>query len=190
MEKSNKKTIFVMLIIGLALAVFIVSMFINVCNEKSYWQKNVAEHNCYHWSEINLMATQIENIGFTKETIKENYLYINAKVFSSTTELYPVFSGDSPYYAFLQTYYISLAQDIAFDQDLYGDKLQEAIDLFADATKELKNLSAKILEMTEDAKDKVSLRKVNSKLYNQVEKMIKEYCNKYGQKISDFNNSY
>ncbi len=172
MKKVNKKTISVLLIIGLALAVFIVSMFINVCNEKSYWQRNVAEHNCYHWSEINLMATQIENIGFTKETI------------------YPAFSGDSPYYAFLQTYYISLAQDIASNQNLYGDKSQEAIDLFADATKELKNLSAKILEMTEDAKDKVSLRKVNSKLYNQVEKMIKEYCNKYGQKISNFNNSY
>lgn len=36
MKKVNKKTISVLLIIGLALAVFIVSMFINVCNEKSY----------------------------------------------------------------------------------------------------------------------------------------------------------
>lgn len=184
MKKLNKRIMLFVSIIGLALIVFIISVFINVYNEKNYWQKNAAEHNYYHWSEINLMASQIENLGFIQKAIKENYPYINAKVFSSTTELYPVFNGDSPYNAFLQTYYISLAQDIASDQDLYGDQLPEAINLFADATKELKELSSKILEMAEDEKDRVALRKVNSEVYNQAEKMIKEYCNKYGQKIS------
>ena len=128
------------------------------------------------------MASTIENIGFTKEGITEIYPYINAKVFSCTAGLYPAFNGDATYTSVLQTYYVSLAQDIMYSQDLSGEKLQEAIDVFKESTFALKELSLDIIEMTEDEKDKIALRKVGSDVYIRAEKMIKEYCNKYGNK--------
>lgn len=177
------------IIVCLALIIVIVSSFVHLYQEKTYWQEDAAEYNRYHWTEIQLMAFKMEAKGFTKEAIKEIYPYINAKIFSSVTGLYPAFNGDAAYTAFLQTYYVSLAEDIASTQNLSSNKLQEAINIFKDATIELKDLSGKILEMTEELKDKVALRKVGSNVYNKAETMIREYCNKYGKKISQLNHS-
>ena len=118
------------------------------------------------------------------------YPYINAKVFSCTAGLYPAFNGDAAYAPFLNTYYIGLAQDIIGSEDLTDEKLQEAIDIFKDTTLTLKEITMDILKISEQEKDKIALRKVGSPIYNDAEKMIKEYCNKYGKKISDFNHSY
>lgn len=70
-----------------------------------------------------------------------------------------------------------------------GEKLNEALVLFADATAELKELSQKVLEMTEDTKDSVELGQVGSKIYNEVEETVKRYCNKYGKKIWQFDST-
>ena len=152
--------------------------------------EDAAQYNHYHWEELNLMASTIENIGFTKDGIKEIYPFINAKVFSCSAGLYPAFNGDAAYTSVLNTYYVSLAQDICSSQDLTGEKSQEAIDIFKDATLALKELTMDILKMSEQEKDKVALRKVGSPIYNDAENMIKEYCNKYGKMISEFNHSY
>lgn len=172
-------------IIGLVTVIALVYSFVHLYNKKIYWQEQSAEYNRYHWSELNLMASTMENIGFTKEGITEIYPYINAKVFSCTAGLYPAFNGDAAYTAVLSTYYVQLAQDISYG-DLSGEKLNEALVLFADATAELKELSQKVLEMTEDTKDSVELRQVGSKIYNEVEETVKRYCNKYGKKIWQF----
>lgn len=184
MKALTRKNISIILIFVLIIAILSGYMFIKLNNEKSHWKSIVAEHNYNHWNEIHFTALQIENRGFAKDAVKEHYLFINAKIYSNTDSLYPIFSGSSKYTAFLRTYYISLAQDIPNMQD---DKLQEALDLFKDATIELKNLSGKILKMAEDANERISLIETNSELYNKAEKMIREYCNEYGDKISKFN---
>ena len=189
MTKLTRK-VKILIVIGLVVIIAIGSAFVHLYNEKVYWQEDAAQYNHYYWEELNLMASTIENIGFTKEGITEIYPYINAKVFSCTAGLYPAFNGDAAYTSVLQTYYVSLAQDIMYNQDLTEEKLQEAIDIFKDTTLTLKELTMDILKMSEQEKDKVALRKVGSPLYNDAEKMIKEYCNKYRKKISDFNHSY
>lgn len=70
------------------------------------------------------------------------------------------------------------------------EKMQEAINIFKDATLSLKELTSDILKMTVNEKDKVALRKIGSPIYNEAEKKIREYCNKYGKMISNFNHSY
>lgn len=189
MTKLTRK-VKLLIVITLVFIIAIGSAFVHLYKEKVYWEEDAAQYNHYHWEELSLMASTIENIGFTKEGITEIYPYINAKVFSCTAGLYPAFNGDAAYTSVLQTYYVSLAQDIMYSQDLSGDKLQEAIDIFKNSTLALKELSLDIIEMTEDEKDKVALRKVGSPIYNEAEKTIKEYCNKYGKEISDFNHSY
>ena len=189
MLKLTKK-VKIIIVISLVVIIAIGSAFVHLYKEKAYWQEDAAQYNHYHWEELNLMASTIENIGFTKEGIKEIYPYINAKVFSCTAGLYPAFNGDAAYAPFLNTYYIGLAQDIMCSQDLTDEKLQEAIDIFKDATLTLKELTMDILKMSEREKDKVALRKVGSPIYNKAEKKIKEYCNKYGKIISNFNHSY
>ena len=189
MTKLTRKAKIV-IIISLVVIIAIGSAFLHLYKEKVYWQEDAAQYNHYHWEELNLMASTIENIGFTKEGITEIYPYINAKVFSCTAGLYPAFHGDAAYAPFLNTYYIGLAQDIIGSEDFNDEKLQEAIDIFKDATLTLKELTMDILKMSEQEKDKVALRKVGSPIYNDAEKMIKEYCNKYGKMISEFNHSY
>lgn len=189
MTKFTRK-VKILIVIGLVVIIAIGSAFVHLYKEKVYWQEDAAQYNHYHWEELNLMASTIENIGFTKEGITEIYPYINAKVFSCTAGLYPAFNGNAAYTSVLQTYYVSLAQDIMYNQDLSGDKLQEAINIFKESTLALKKLSLDIIEMTEDEKDKVALRKVGSEVYNKAENMIKDYCNEYGKKIYDFNHSY
>lgn len=180
----------IIIVISLVVIIAISCAFVHLYKEKVYWQEDAAQYNHYHWEELNLMTSTIENIGFTKEGITEIYPYINAKVFSCTAGLYPAFNGDAAYTSVLQTYYVSLAQDIMYSQDLTDEKLQEAIDIFKDATLTLKELTMDILKMSEQEKDKVALRKVGSPTYNKAEKAIKEYCNKYGKMISNFNHSY
>lgn len=189
MLKLTKK-VKIIIVISLVVIIAIGSAFVHLYNEKVYWQEDAAQYNHYHWEELNLMASTIENIGFTKEGITEIYPYINAKVFSCTAGLYPAFNGDAAYTSVLQTYYVSLAQDIMYSQDLTDKKLQEAIGIFKDATLTLKELTMDILKMSEREKDKVALRKVGSPIYNKAEMKIKEYCNKYGKIISNFNHSY
>ena len=189
MTKLTRK-IKILIVIGLVVIIAIGSAFVHLYKEKVYWQEDAAQYNHYHWEELNLMASTIENIGFTKEGITEIYPYINAKVFSCTAGLYPAFNGDAAYAPFLNTYYIGLAQDIIGSEDLTDEKLQEAIDIFKDTTLTLKEITMDILKISEQEKDKIALRKVGSPIYNDAEKMIKEYCNKYGKKISDFNHSY
>lgn len=189
MLKLTKK-VKIIIVISLVVIIAIGSAFVHLYKEKVYWQEDAAQYNHYHWEELNLMASTIENIGFTKEGIKEIYPYINAKVFSCTAGLYPAFNGDAAYAPFLNTYYIGLTQDIMCSQDLTDEKLQEAIDIFKDATLTLKELTMDILKMSEREKDKVALRKVGSPIYNKAETQIKEYCNKYGKIISNFNHSY
>jgi len=189
MLNLSKKSKF-MVFIGLILIIAILISYLHLYKEKKYWQLDAARYNRYHWTEINLMASKLDEFGFTKETVEELYPYINAKIFSSVTGLYPAFNGNSSYNFFLQTYYVQLAMDIAYNQDIKDEKLQEALDLFEDATLSLKSLTHDIIEMTENEKYEIELRKVGSDTYNNVEKMIEEYCDEYGKKISAFNHSY
>ena len=189
MSKLTKR-VKIVIVISLVVIIAIGSAFVHLYKEKAYWQEDAAQYNHYHWEELNLMASTIENIGFTKEGIKEIYPYINAKVFSCTAGLYPAFNGDAAYTSVLQTYYVSLAQDIMYSQDLTDEKLQEAIEIFKDATLTLKELTMDILKMSEQEKDKIAIRKVGSPIYNKAETQTKEYCNKYGKIISNFNHSY
>lgn len=179
-----------MIFISFILIIAIAVSYLHLYKEKKYWQLDAARYNHYHWTEINLMALKLDEFGFTKEVVEELYPYVNAKIFSSVTGLYPGFNGNSNYNFFLQTYYVQLAMDIAFNQNIKDEKLQEALELFEDATLDLKTLSHKILKMTEDEKYEIELRCVGSDTYNKAEKMIEEYCNEYGKKISDFNHSY
>lgn len=188
--KALSKKIKIIIVLCPVFLIAISSVFLHLYNEKNYWQEASAQYNQYHWEELNLMASTIENIGFTKEGIKEIYPYINAKVFSCTTGLYPAFNGDAAYAPFLNTFYIGLAQDIIGSEDLTDEKLQEAIDIFKEATLNLKELTMDILKISETEKGKVALRDVGSPIYNKAENMIKEYCNKYGNIISYFNHSY
>lgn len=183
MSKLKKSCLFG---IGLLIIIVSISIVVNVYNEKSYWQNLVAEHNRFHWSEIYFMTTEIEKAGFTKEGIQELHLYINAKVFSTENNLSPSFSGGSKVTFFLQTYYVSLAQDISASQEMDDEKLQLAIDLFEESTKELKKLSAAILEMAQDADNRLALIDEDSELYKQADEMVKEYSNEYSERISNF----
>ena len=189
MTKLTKKEK-LLIIISLVIIIAIGSAFAHLYNEKNNWHNVAAEYNRNQWSEIHLIAFQMKERGFTKETISEMYPYINAKIHSSISGLYPSFNGKSPYYSMLGTYYVSLAQDIWVSHNLTDEKMQEAIDIFEDATLALEELSFDILEMTEDRKNKIELRKIGSPIYNEAEKMIYDYCNTYGEKISNFNQLY
>ena len=169
----------------LLLAVAILAGFLHLNSVKNDWKTRVSIHNYNHWADIYLMAQNMDEQGYTQETIANQYGYINAKVYSATDALWPVFSGDSKANAFLNTFYVSLAMDIT--NNAYGDKQQDAIDLFADATKDLKDLTGKVLKMAEDSKSRDALLDKDSKLYAQVEAMVKEYCNEHTAKISEFN---
>lgn len=185
LTKKAKKLIIISLVVVIAVG----SAFVHLYNEKTNWQNVAAEYNRNQWSEIHLIAFLMKERGFTQETISEMYPYINAKIHSSVSGLYPIFDGKSPYYSVLSTYYVSLAMDIWANNDFTDEKMQEAINIFEDATLALEELSFDILEMTEDRKNKIELRKIGSPIYNEAEKMIKEYCNKYGEMISNFNHS-
>lgn len=189
MTKLTKKAK-ILIIISLVIIIAVGSAFVHLYNEKNHWQDVAAEYNRNQWSEIHLIAFLMKERGFTQETISEMYPYINAKINSSISGLYPTFDGKSPYYSMLGTYYVSLAQDIWVSNNLTDEKMKEAIDIFEDATLALEELSSDILEITEDRKNKIELRKIGSPIYNEAEKMIKEYCNKYGEMISNFNHSY
>ena len=89
----------------------------------------------------------------------------------------------------MDTYYVSLAQDIMSNHNLSDEEVQEATKIFKEATVSLKELTSAVLKMTETQKNKIALRKVGSPIYNKAEEMIREYCNKYGKMISDFNRS-
>ena len=186
LSRKSKALVVVSILLIIAISV----SFFHLYKEKKYWQSDAARYNSYHWSEIHLTAQKMVELGFTKESIAEMYSYVNAKIFSSVTGTYPAFNGKSPYTSFLQTYYVQLAMDIAYSQDLKDEKLQEALDLFKEATLDLKELSYNIVKMTEDENGEIELRKVGSDTYNKAEKMIQEYCNEYGPKISAFNGSY
>lgn len=175
-------------ILPLLLIIAVLAGFLHLNNVKNDWKARVSVHNYNHWADIHLMAQNMDEMGYTRETIANQYGYINAKVYSATDGLSPDFSGDSKANAFLNTYYISLAMDIA--NNAYGDNQQKAIDLFTDATKDLKDLTGKILKLAEDSKSRDTLLDTDSKLYIQVETMVKEYCNKYSAKISEFNEEY
>ena len=92
MAKTTRKQK-ILIIISLIIIAAICAAFVNFYKEKNYWQEDAARYNRYHWEELNLMASTAENTGFTKEGISEIYLYINAKVFSCTSGLYPAFNG-------------------------------------------------------------------------------------------------
>ena len=188
MAKTTRKQK-ILIIISLIIIAAICAAFVNFYKEKNYWQEDAARYNRYHWEELNLMASTAENTGFTKEGISEIYLYINAKVFSCTSGLYPAFNGDGTYTRFLDTYYVSLAQDIMSNHNLSDEEVQEATKIFKEATVSLKELTSAVLKMTETQKNKIALRKVGSPIYNKAEEMIREYCIKYGKMISEFNRS-
>jgi len=189
MSKFSKKTKMIF-IICFVIIVAISTAFVNLYNEKNEWHDIAAEYNRNQWSEIHSISLRMKERGFTQESIAEMYPYINAKIFSAMSGMYPSFDGKSPYYSVLGTYYVSLAQDIWLNKDWTDEKMQKAIDLFEDATLDLEELSFDILEMSEERKDKMALRKIGSPIYNEAEKMVKEYCNKYGKLISTFNQSH
>ena len=166
MSKFSKKTKMIF-IICFVIIVAISTAFVNLYNEKNEWHDIAAEYNRNQWSEIHSISLRMKERGFTQESIAEMYPYINAKIFSAMSGMYPSFDGKSPYYSVLGTYYVSLAQDIWLNKDWTDEKMQKAIDLFEDA-----------------------LRKIGSPIYNEAEKMVKEYCNKYGKLISTFNQSH
>ena len=184
MLKLSRKATWLIAVIGLTVVILLISLFVKQYREKNYWLNTVAEHNYNHWSDIHFTAFQMENRGFTKETITDMYLFVNAKVYAATDDLRPVCSGDSQYTAFLQTYYVSLMQDITLVKD---SQPQEAIDLFKEATIELKALAAKILDLAEKHEDRVRLVQTDSALYKEAQALITAYCNKYGQEISTLN---
>ena len=161
MAKTTRKQK-ILIIISLIIIAAICAAFVNFYKEKNYWQEDAARYNRY---------------------------YINAKVFSCTSGLYPAFNGDGTYTRFLDTYYVSLAQDIMSNHNLSDEEVQEATKIFKEATVSLKELTSAVLKMTETQKNKIALRKVGSPIYNKAEEMIREYCNKYGKMISDFNRS-
>ena len=185
MKVSGKIKIFILL--GSVLVVAITASFVHLYKQKNYWQEVSAEYNIYHWDELYLMSDKLENMGISKETLNEMYPYVNAKVFSSTTGIYPAFNGDATYTSFLNTYYVSLAQDIAYRDDLSDQRLYEATALFEEINSELRSLCRKVLDKTESPKDKVALRDTNSKLYAEVEEMVRQFCNENGNKISKYN---
>ena len=189
MTKLTKKEK-LLIIISLVIIIAIGSAFAHLYNEKNNWHNVAAEYNRNQWSEIHSISLRMKERGFTQESIAEMYPYINAKIFSAMSGMYPSFDGKSPYYSVLGTYYVSLAQDIWLNKDWTDEKMQKAIDLFEDATLDLEELSFDILEMSEERKDKMALRRIGSPIYNEAEKMVKEYCNKYGELISTFNQSH
>lgn len=189
MTKLTKKEK-LLIIISLVIIIAIGSALAHLYNEKNNWHNVAAEYNRNQWSEIHSISLRMKESGFTQESIAEMYPYINAKIFSAMSGMCPSFDGKSPYYSVLGTYYVSLAQDIWLNKDWTDEKMQKAIDLFEDATLDLEELSFDILEMSEERKDKMALRKIGSPIYNEAEKMVKEYCNKYGKLISTFNQSH
>jgi len=168
------------------IVVIIVTMFVNLYNEKCYWQNQVAEDNYFNWSRIYFMTEEIEKAGFTKDGIDKMWLYINAIVYSTENDVSPRFSGGTKTSYYLQTYYNSLALDISANKEWDEEKLQSAIDLFEDATMDLKNLSAEILDMASDKDGKLKLLDSDSELYKQADKLVKDYSNGYSEKILEF----
>ena len=183
----NKPKKFYMFGIGLLIALIVVSasMFVKVHNEKCYWQGQAANNNYSNWSQIHFMTTQIEKIGFTKEAIEEMRLYINGILFATESNLSPHFSSTTTT-LFLMHYYDGLALEISNSQKLDDEELQLAIDLFKDATKDLKELSWTILEMAEEPDGKLQLLDADSALYKQAEEMTEEYSEEYSERISNF----
>lgn len=184
----NKPKNIIYSLIGLLITIIVVLMFVKIYNEKCYWQRQVAEYNYTNWGQIYHMTHEIEKKGFTQEGIKEVSLYINAKVSATEPNLSPGFSSSPESSFFLQTYYLSLALDISKNREFDAEELQLAINLFEEATIELRKLSATILEMTSSSyvDNRLELISTDSELYKQVDKMVKEYGNKYSEKISNF----
>jgi len=172
--------------IGLLIVLIVVSasMFTKLYNEKCYWQERVANDNYLNWDQIYFMTTQVEKMGFTKEAIEEMYLYISGIVKTTETDLRPIFSGPITYH-FLGSYYVGLAMDIA-GSHLDDENLQLAIELFEDATIDLKELSWAILEMAEDLDVRVQLLDTDSDLYKRAEEMVLEYSEEYDERFSSF----
>ncbi len=183
MNKLKKRYIFA---IVLLITIIVSSMFVKIYNEKCYWQRQAANHNYFHWAEIYNMIFEIEKTNFTKEGIQKIYPYINAKVYSSEEYLSPVFGGASNTSSFLKTYYNSLALDISASQKFDSEKLQLAIDLFEEATNELKEISLTILEMAEDPQNRLELINTDSEIYKQAYKMTMEYSKEYSERIKNF----
>lgn len=184
--KSISKKVKILIAIALSAVLLLGAAFIHMYRERQYWQQAAAQYNRYHWEELNLMCWHTEHVS-SREAVKELYPYINAKVFSCTSDLYPAFNGDAAYAVMLRTYYISLAQDIAYNEAWNEEKCSEAIEVFNSATTALKELSESILEMTESEKAKADLMEIDSAVYSKAEAAVREYCNKYGKKIHDFN---
>lgn len=183
----NKLKKYSMIGIGLLITIsIVVSMFAKLYNEKCYWQRQAAYHNYHHWSRIYFMTTEIEKIGFSRNGLQKMFLYINATAYDTEEYLSPCFSGGTHTSRFLQTYYNGLALDIAANTEMDDETLQVAIDLFEETTKELRNLSLTIIEMTEDIEAKLALIDTDSELYKQVDIMVKEYSNGYSERISNF----
>ena len=131
MTKLTKKEK-LLIIISLVIIIAIGSAFAHLYNEKNNWHNVAAEYNRNQWSEIHSISLRMKERGFTQESIAEMYPYINAKIFSAMSGMYPSFDGKSPYYSVLGTYYVSLAQDIWLNKDWTDEKMQKAIDLFED----------------------------------------------------------
>ncbi|MBQ9973643.1 MAG: hypothetical protein IJP02_01655 [Oscillospiraceae bacterium] len=161
-----------------------VSIFAKLYEEKSYWQERAAGVNYSGWDHIYFMTTQVEKIGFTKQAVEEMHLYINGILFTSEPDLQPRFGG--PVTAgFLQHYYAGLALDIASGQ-LDDEQLQRAVQLFKDATLDLKELSRAILDLAEDRDERVQLLDEDSALYRQVQEMILNYSEEYDERFRTF----
>ncbi len=182
-SQKIKLAILTALVLIIALGLVTVRFY----REKNYWQNESAVDNYKNWSEIYLVAEKLSQNDLTRDFAKEMYGYVNAKIFSNVT--YPPFDGKSPYTFFLNTYYISLMQDIAYNEDLTDEKRDEAINIFKNANTELKAICKKVLDRAENEKEQIELRKTDSKLYRELEQEIEAYCNKYGEEISRFNSS-
>lgn len=183
MKKSRKSY---MIVIGILIALIVVSisMLVKVYNEKCGWQDRAANDNYSNWDHIYFMTTQVEKMGFTKQDVEEISLYVNGILYASEPDLWPRFSGPVTS-AFLRHYYAGLALDIASSQ-LDDEQLRLAMELFKDATMDLKELSRAILDMAEAADARVQLLDRDSAICKQAEEMVLEYSEEYDERFSRF----
>ncbi|MBR7133667.1 MAG: hypothetical protein IKD04_09075 [Clostridia bacterium] len=187
MERTVSKKLRITVALFLVLIILTGALFVKLNEKAENWQRRSGEYNYSLWHNIGQMAWMIDKDGVTAETLKTYRLYINAVVHGNSGGLVPPFNGSGKAHAFLGTYYDSFAVTLT-DGSLNADQTALGLALFEEMNKELMAVCDFVdQKVGNSAEKRGELADYNSKLCQEVELKVKDFCNRYADKISQFN---
>ncbi len=182
MTKSNKKSVIVIVMV-LLLIVGIGFGFVSLTNQKNYWKEQAGEYNLTHWNQIHTVADKIDKAGYTVESLKTYYPYVNAL---GGYILSPSFKGQKSVSAFWSGYYDPFVQMLS-SQSFSKEQQAKGISLFETMNKELLSMCSSILEnVSFDPQKKMDLMDSQSDFYVKSQETINSFCDKYTAQIAPF----